>query len=335
MANTWLIDYSAKDLTAAVIKSGNVYWNADDGRWEKPSGVIGYIDDITNQSLVRTKHITKPEYDDFVRNGLSLPAMYFEIGVDDVLGGYNAGRVNAQRALRGANALGWGGTILMACDRHFVTKGRTTITAQMWRDYLNGAKSVLGDRCGGYGFEEAADAAEGIVKDFVQCGSASKIRDWVTGWQDNRDQPVIDNIATDRVLMFRSFSTDVTQEDDMPTAAEVADAVWNKVLGKRPASAGGTNIQAGDAVVNGYLGEYYGGGDAGPGPAFKAANTAAANSTATAQGLNALGAQLAQVFTTIDAKLNAIEEAVGVNGSASSAQLQEQAEALKSAGDGA
>ncbi|OXM69618.1 glycoside hydrolase domain-containing protein [Amycolatopsis vastitatis] len=198
---TWWIDYSAKRLAAATIKATAVGPSG-----EHPSGVIRYIDAPAN---LRTKHTDKAEYDDLVRSGLAMQAMYFENGYDDPHGGFAGGQANARRALAGAQWLGFNGVILFCCDRWFNDPAHPpTVTAREWQNYLDGAVSILGrGRTGAYGFADAIDAARGHVDFFVQCGSRSAVRDFVNGWQDNNVQPRVGGISTDRVLILKPFTT--------------------------------------------------------------------------------------------------------------------------------
>jgi hypothetical protein len=207
---TWWIDYSAAKLTADVIKRTKI---GPDG--ETASGAIRYVD---APDRLGRKHTNKAEYDDLVRGGLAMDAMFFEVDVDDPLGGYAQGQAFARRAKAGADYLGFGGVILFCADRWFVSKGRRTITADMWQAYLDGVVSILGrGRTGAYGFSDAMDAAVGHVDYFVQCGSRSVVRNFVNAWQDNNVQPVVGGIQTDRLLILKPFSTSVQEDDDMPT----------------------------------------------------------------------------------------------------------------------
>lgn len=276
MVDTWYIDFSAARLSSSTVLSTPVGPNG-----EKPVGVIPYIDDITNSSLVRTKHITKSSYDDYMRAGVRVDAMYMEVGLDDVLGGYARGQAYAARAKKGADYLGFKGVILMCCDRWFVAKNRATITPQMWRDYLAGAISVLGPgRVGGYGFSDAADAAQGLVRFFVQCGSRSLVRPWVNGWQDNTRQPMVGGIQTDRVLILKPFAGVVmSAAEDVLYPNIIPNRVYPGVNDSASTLIGWTNKEAHDANIK---------------------------ASAAVNALNALGAQLALVFTTIDGKLDTI-----------------------------
>lgn len=280
MADTWHIDFSAAHLSSGTVLSTPVGPNG-----EKPVGVIPYIDDITNPSLVRTKHITKTVYEDYMRAGVRVDAMYMEVGLDDVLGGYTRGQLYASRAKKGADYLGYRGAILMCCDRQFVAKNRTTITPQLWRDYLAGAISVLGPgRTGGYGFFDAADAAQGLVRFFVQCGSRSVVRPWVNGWQDNTKQPMVGGISTDRVLILKPFAgVAMSAAEDVLYPNIIPNRVYPGVNDSASTLLGWTNKEAHDANIK---------------------------SSAAVNALNALGAQLAQVFTAIDAKLTLILDQV-------------------------
>lgn len=196
---TWYIDYSAARLSSATIKSTPV---GPDG--EKPVGVIRYVD---APEFLQTKHTNLAEYGDLVRSGLNMDAMYFERGYEDPNGGFAGGVENAKRALKGANWLGFKGVILMCCDRWFIQAPHNPVTAARWQAYLDGAVSILGrGRVGAYGFRDAIDAAQGHVDYFVQCGSRSVLHPNAHGWQDNRLQPKVGGIGTDRVQIFKSLA---------------------------------------------------------------------------------------------------------------------------------
>lgn len=218
---TWYIDYSAARLSAATIKG-----TAVGPAGEHPTGVIRYIDAPEN---LKTKHTNKAEYDDLVRSGLNMSAMYFENGYEDPNTGYAGGQANARRALRGAEWLGFKGVVLMCCDRWFVQAPHQPVTAARWQAYLDGAVSVLGRaRTGAYGFRDAIDAAQGHVDYFVQCGSRSVLHPKANGWQDNNTQPKVGGIATDRVLILKNFAT---QEDDLtPDQANQLAAVYDNLI---------------------------------------------------------------------------------------------------------
>lgn len=207
MTDTWYIDYSAAPLDGQTIVN-----TAVGPQGEHASGAIRYIEDITNPSLVRKKHITKAEYQSLLAAGVAMPAMFMEVSTDDPVGGYAQGQAYARRALAGADYLGWTGKILFCCDGWMNSVG---VTASQWRNYLDGAVSVLGDRAGGYGFSDAADLAQGHVASFVQCGARSAVRSWVNGWQDNSVQPYVGGVQADRILILNPF----TSTEDALTAS--------------------------------------------------------------------------------------------------------------------
>lgn len=236
MADTWYIDYSAAQLAGSTVVSTSV-----GPKGEKATGALRYIDDITNPNLVRRKHVTKAEYQSLKAAGVAMPAFFMEVGVNDPQGGYAQGQAYARRALAGLNYLGSDAKIIMCCDGWMNSVG---VTKAQWQAYLNGAKSVAGDRIGGYGFADAADAAQGIVSVFVQCGARSAVRSWVTAWQDNNVQPYVGGIQVDRLLILKPFSQ---EDDDMFTDDDrrVINSV-NNDLGKVWDNLG---ITAGDLLV--------------------------------------------------------------------------------------
>lgn len=236
MADTWYIDYSAGALDGPTIVNTTV-----GPQGEKATGALRYIDDITNPALVRRKHVTRAEYQSLQAAGVAMPAFFMEVSTNDPVGGYAQGQAYARRALAGLNYLGSDAKIIMCCDGWMNSVG---VTKAQWQAYLNGAKSVAGDRIGGYGFSDAADAAQGIVSAFVQCGARSAVRGWVTAWQDNNVQPYVGGKQADRLLIFKPFS----QEEDMANSDEILRVVnmINNDLGKVWDATGHT---AGDLLV--------------------------------------------------------------------------------------
>jgi hypothetical protein len=245
---TWWIDYSAAKLTADVIKRTKI---GPDG--ETASGAIRYID--APERLGR-KHTSKAEYDELVRGGLAMDAMFFEVDVDDPLGGYAQGQAFARRAKAGADYLGFDGKILFCADRWFVSKGRRTITADVWQAYLDGAVSILGrGRTGAYGFSDAMDAALGHVEYFVQCGARSAVRDFVHGWQDNNVQPYVGGIQADRILILHPFTAGARNGGgSAPTASTTGVDLMERIT-VTPPNAGQNSVRimlpgtAGAAVI--------------------------------------------------------------------------------------
>lgn len=252
MADTWHIDYSAAHLDGRTILQTRV-----GPKGEYASGAIRYIDDITNPRLVRTKHITKPEYTSLKAAGVAMDAMYLEVGVDDPLGGYAQGQAYARRAQAGVNYLGWRGKILFCCDRWFNASGRTPISVRVWQDYLDGAVSILGRSiAGGYGFADAIDAARGHVDFAVQAGSRSAVRPWVNGWQDNNSQPKVGGISTDRVLILKPFNASgggggaVPTPGIKPTAKQMEENAMDPVIHqKTPVDDQGNQVEKAWQVI--------------------------------------------------------------------------------------
>ena len=256
MADVWHIDYSATHLDGRTIMQARVGPNG-----EYATGAIRYIDDITNPRLVRTKHITKPEYQSLKANGVAMDAMYMEVGLDDPLGGYAGGQINARRALAGANYLGWSGKILFCCDRWLNAGGRTPIPVRTWQDYLDGAVSVLGRPiAGGYGFFDAMDVACGHVDFAVQAGSRSAVRSWVNGWQDNNAQPKVGGISTDRVLILKPFfapaptpggggSTPTPDPTTKPTIQQMEEYAMEPVIHQKTPVVDGQQVEKAWQVV--------------------------------------------------------------------------------------
>jgi hypothetical protein len=188
----WL-DYSAAKLSGATIKAAGY------------GGVIRYID---APNLLKTKHTNKAEYDDHIRNGLVV-RLVMQTTTTASDGGHAVGVDHAQRALAGANYLGYRGPI-------YFTNDRTTVPEpSSWTAYLVGAASVLGwNRVGAYGFANAMDIADQSTscQHFWQAGRASDIRPFVQIWQDNNVQVTVGGVLCDRNLILKDVSTEVQME---------------------------------------------------------------------------------------------------------------------------
>jgi hypothetical protein len=244
---TYLIDYSAGKLSAAVIEA-----TAVGPQDEHPSGVIRYID---SPNRLGTKHTSLAEYQDHVRNGLTV-LLFFEVGTSDPLGGYAQGQAYAQRALAGANYLGYNGPIIFCCDRWMSgdpARGIPGVPVSVWQAYLDGAVSILGrGRVGAYGFGDAMDAARGHVDLFVQCGARSVVRDFVHIWQDNNVQPFVGGIQTDRLLVLKPITTiTTTQENDLTTEEhDTLMQILNQLMGPWKSWVPGASDDAKFTLVN-------------------------------------------------------------------------------------
>jgi hypothetical protein len=183
----WL-DYSAAKLSGPMIRNAGY------------TGVIRYID---APDRLRTKHTNKAEYDSHIASGLTV-RLVFQNTTTDADGGYAAGVANAQRALAGANYLGYSGVIFFCNDR------TTVPNVQAWRDYLRGAATVLGKaRVGAYGFANALNAAIGYASAFWQAGRLSDRVAHANYWQDNNTQVTVAGVLCDRNVVWSDYNLNV------------------------------------------------------------------------------------------------------------------------------
>jgi hypothetical protein len=204
-------DYSAGKLTASQLTKAGY------------SGAIRYID--APDRLAR-KHTSKEEFDDHRQNGLG-QRLVFEVQVNDPVGGFERGKVYAQRAKAGADYLGYQGLIFFCADGWFSSTG---VTPTLWRAYLDGAASILGrERVGAYGFADAMDAAVGHATEYWQAGARDVVRKHVHIWQDNTTQPVVDGIETDRNHILKPLEGTMTPDQEkriLDAIKEIPRGVW-------------------------------------------------------------------------------------------------------------
>jgi hypothetical protein len=187
------IDYSAAELSGAAVASAS--YNGT-----KVTGAIRYVDD---PRLAKTKHTTPAEYADLVAHGIKV-RLVFEVGTNDSAGGRAAGVAYAQRALAGANSLGYTGVIYFCNDQ------TTLASVANWQAYLDGAASVLGiARVGAYGFRNAIDAAQGHASAFWQCGAQSALRAGVNMYQWNNGSMPISGITCDINYVYNDYQPGV------------------------------------------------------------------------------------------------------------------------------
>lgn len=202
----WL-DYSGGTLSGALIRSQGY------------EGVIRYTTapNLMNPPGKLPKHTTKAEYQDHVRNGLKIRLAY-QGDTKDADSGYAGGQTNAQRALAGANYLGYTGRI-------YFTNDRTTLPdPSLWRAYLDGAASVLGrERVGAYGFRNAMDAAVSHATGFWQSGRRSELAPHANMWQDNNTQVTVGGITCDRNLIIK-------EDEDVAITDADAAVIANKIF---------------------------------------------------------------------------------------------------------
>jgi hypothetical protein len=201
-----LLDYSAGKISGAAIRAAGY------------GGAIRYITDSGN---LGTKHTSASEYRDHIACGLQ-DWLVYEVNTDDPLGGRSGGITAAQRALDGANYIGY------PADRHiFFCFDRHASTSELpaWRTYLDGAASVLGvGRVGAYGFSEAIDAAQGHATAFWQCGSRSAVRSFTNFYQRNTGTTAVGGISCDINDVLIPLEYDVALTDD--DAKLIAKHIW-------------------------------------------------------------------------------------------------------------
>lgn len=193
----WL-DYSAAKLSGKTIRDAGY------------TGVIRYID---SPDRLSTKHTNLAEYRDHIANGLEV-RLVMQVNTTDADGGYARGQAYAQRALAGANLLGYTGRI-------YFTNDRTTVpNPSVWQAYLDGAASVLGlERTGAYGFRNALDLAVGHASGFWQSGRRSDLAPHANFWQDNNTQVTVGGITCDRNLVIQEDDIVALTTDDLNAIA--------------------------------------------------------------------------------------------------------------------
>ncbi|WP_134667831.1 glycoside hydrolase domain-containing protein [Amycolatopsis sp. CFH S0078] len=242
------------------------------GRWADasghPSGATLVADGYTGVFVYagtpgRSKNITPAVYADYVANNLPVIAVYENVA-DDISSG--AGAQHARDLIADLAHVGAPATIPIcaAADEH-LTAGQIPTAVGYQQDFYRTAKAAGWDGLvGGYGFSEFTHAinAAGVADFLWQCGSASMLWPAVTFWQRNDRTAVVGGVQVDINEQYEEVTT-------MPTAQEIAAAVWAYAIGKRP---DGSPVEAGDAEVNEYLAGFFGGGDAGAHAVFPTVN---------------------------------------------------------------
>lgn len=209
------VDYSAGHLTGAQLQAARF-------NGTPITGAIRYVDD---PRLAKTKHITPAEYASLVAAGIKV-RLVFEVGTNDSSGGRAAGVAYAQRALAGANQLGYSGVIYFCNDQ------TTLVSVSAWQAYLDGAASVLGiHRVGAYGFRNAIDAAQGHASAFWQSGAQSALRPGVNMWQFNNGNTTIAGIVCDINYVYTDYQPGV---EDMALDANDIPNIWNQAVVTNP-----------------------------------------------------------------------------------------------------
>ncbi|WP_020658404.1 glycoside hydrolase domain-containing protein [Amycolatopsis benzoatilytica] len=275
------------------------------GRWADASGhpsgaalvAEGYVGVFVYAGTPgRAKNITAAVYADYVAHGLQVVAVYENVA-DDISSG--AGAQHARDIMADLAHVGAPNTLLIcaAADEH-LTAGQVVTATGYQRDFWNTAKGAgWSGPVGGYGFSEFTHAIHdaGLSEFLWQCGSESLLWDGVTWWQRNDGTAVVGGVQVDINEQYQEVTT-------MPTAQEIAAAVWAYAIGKRP---DGSPVEAGDAEVNEYLAGFFGGGDAGAHAVYPTVNALAAK-------LDQLNAKVDALQGTTPAAMQAmIDAAIG------------------------
>jgi len=183
------IDYRAARLTGPAVAASSY-------QGQPITGAVRYVDD---PRFTKTKHTTPTEYKSLVGAGLKV-RLVFEVSTNDSSGGYAAGVAYAQRALAGANQLGYTGVIYFCNDQ------TTLVSVSAWRSYLDGAASVLGlGRVGAYGFRNAIDAAQGHASAYWQCGAKSALHPDANMYQFNNGTTSVGGITCDVNYVYSDY----------------------------------------------------------------------------------------------------------------------------------
>lgn len=168
-------DYSAAQLTGTALHN------------------VGFSDAVRYAGTPgRTKNTTPAEVASLKAAGFT-PHGVFENSTSDFSGGFAAGATNAAALLEDAEHCGITGALFVSADQHL-----TAAQIVLWKQYLQGALSVLGARCGAYGFREAILAAQAVgVPILWQCGSRSDLVPGVHLYQRNTGGTTVSGIAVD------------------------------------------------------------------------------------------------------------------------------------------
>lgn len=225
----YYLDYSGAKIAGATIRAGGY------------GGTIRYID---ARNRLSTKHTNLAEYNDHIANGLD-ERLIMQVGKTDADLGFAGGVDHAQRALDGAQYLGYRKEIYFPNDRTDLPN------PGLWHDFLNGAASVLGwPRIGAYGFYNALDVAAHMTpcQHFWGAGRWSDIsqRPYVNFWQDNNTQVNVGGITCDRNLVLRK-ENDMTQEEHEALMYVMGQL---KLMEKRVTDSGKPFKYAGDLLLD-------------------------------------------------------------------------------------
>ncbi|WP_031467086.1 glycoside hydrolase domain-containing protein [Sciscionella sediminilitoris] len=157
-------DYSAGRLTGEQLKAAGF------------TGSVRYLG-----TPGRAKNTTPLEVASHLAAGLEVHGVY-EHNTMDWATGYAGGVAAGEALLADANRCGLpaSSALFVCADRHLTTR-----QGQQFRTYVLGARSILGSRCGAYGFGEAIDAVADLGVWLWQCGSRRAIRPGTHLYQRN------------------------------------------------------------------------------------------------------------------------------------------------------
>lgn len=206
-------DYSAREFT-----DGEFVRYQRENPWEPPVQFLGrYIGYPRNEKCI--SHY--PGMYEHHWNAGRPVFLFHQIGYGDMEGGYDQGRAHALTAKADAERVGWDGeTFIVACmDRFYAKKGYRTLNAADLRAYMEGFRSVLGDRTGFYGFYDSMRDAvrEGWASFYVQCGARSAHVPGIHAWQENNKQPFVFGTQTDILELYCSWDYAFKGGEDMPS----------------------------------------------------------------------------------------------------------------------
>jgi glycoside hydrolase-like protein len=178
------LDYSGARLSGSAIRNAG-YQFVNRYLWFPGQGVA---------------YLTAGEYQDLTANDIEVHAIY-EQTTSDPAGGWNAGVVMAQQAVRSAQSCGLppGTTIYMCADAWLSTHGISIGTAM---SFLDGARSILreaGYLTGAYGFKDFVYAAQdgGHADRFWLCGAESGVREGIHQYQWNNGRVHVSGLECD------------------------------------------------------------------------------------------------------------------------------------------
>lgn len=223
-------DYSAAQLTGTALHN------------------VGFSDAVRYAGTPgRTKNTTPAEVASLKAAGFT-PHGVFENSTSDFSGGFAAGATNAAALLADAEHCGITGALFVSADQHL-----TAAQIVLWKQYLQGALSVLGARCGAYGFREAILAAQAVgVPILWQCGSRSDLVPGVHLYQRNTGGTTVSGIAVDVNDVINPIPAILG--DVVALTADDIDAVSTAVLNKVMLATINRATAAGDPTPGGQTG---------------------------------------------------------------------------------